>query len=362
MARGRDERLRLARRLRELRLEYWSDRPIKQADLAQAIGVTPPAVSSWENDTDPKLPTPSRLRAYASFFATKRSVAALPYRTLPDTELDPDERVRRATLERELVDLRDRVVGDATGAELSRGSGIWYFPDGGDVTIVCAKLPDDLTGSMPYTRTTDPDHVALYSYADPDSLLELYGHIRANNPHSTVRHLAGETLSFAQYNSHLAVLGGVDWNPNTQYFIDQADIPVRQIPRDVDTDPGGFAVGAEVFGPTLCEHDGETVLIEDVCHIVRTPNPYDGRRTLTVCNGSYGRGVLGAVLAFTDRYVRDENESYVRRRFLDAETFSILARVRIGGEGLVVAPRLTDPGVVLHTWARTELSGFSHDR
>jgi transcriptional regulator with XRE-family HTH domain len=343
-----DERGVLARRLRDLRFGHWPGRTIKQADLGQAIGVTPAAISSWENGR--KVPPEAQLRSYATFFATERSVAARPYRLLEAGDLDQAERAGRETLERELLALRDLAAGDTATADAFRGSGIWYFPDGGDVTIVCTKLPAELTASMPYTDPTDPDYVALYGYADPDALLELHGHVRANNPYGKVTYRAGDVLAFSQYNAHLAVLGGVDFNPNTQYFIDQANIPVRQLPRDVASDPGGFAVGDQVFRPTLRPYRGQPLLVEDICHIARTPHPYNVRRTLTICNASYGRGTLGAVLAFTDHNVRDENESYVRQRFPGAEKFSILARVRIGGEGLVVSPRLTDPGVVLHTW------------
>ncbi|HEY1572862.1 MAG TPA: helix-turn-helix transcriptional regulator [Pseudonocardiaceae bacterium] len=344
---GDDERSALAHRLRKLRLGHWPGRPIKQADLANVMGVTASAMSSWENAGDTNRPPPlERLESYATFFATERSIADVPYRLLALGELTADERACRERLAQELGQLRERIVEPKAW----QGSGIWHFPDGGDVTIVCAKLPDDLTASMPYTNPTDPDHVSLYSYADPDSLLELHGHIRANNPLSSVKHSAGEEFAFSQYKTHLAVLGGVDWNANTRYFIDQANIPVRQLPRVDDADVGGFAVGEQVYRPTLRQHADETILVEDVCHILRTPNPYDSRRTLTMCNASYGRGTLAAVLAFTHQDVRDENESYLRDRFRGAETFSILARVRIGGAGLVVSPRLTDPDVVLHTW------------
>ncbi|HEX5119075.1 MAG TPA: helix-turn-helix transcriptional regulator [Pseudonocardiaceae bacterium] len=341
---GDDERSALAHRLRMLRLDHWPGRPIKQADLARVMGVTASAMSSWENARDADRPPPlDRLESYATFFATERSVADGPYRLLSINELTSDERACREKLVAELVRLRE--------PESPQGSGIWHFPDGGDVTIVCAKLPNDLIASMPYTDPADPDYVSLYSYADPDALLELFGHVRANNPLSSVKYLAGKELTFSQYGTHLAVLGGVDWNANTRYFIDEANIPVRQLPRADDADLGGFAVGDQVFQPKLRPNADETILVEDVCQIFRTPNPYDNRRTLTMCNASYGRGTLGAVLAFTDQKVRDENESYLRQRFFGADTFSILARVRFGDDGLVVSPRLTDPGVVLHTWA-----------
>ena len=42
------------------------------------------------------------------------------------------------------------------------------------------------------------------------------------------------------------------------------------------------------------------------------------RRTVTVCNGMYGRGTYGAVRALTDVRFRDSNDGYVKSRFAGA--------------------------------------------
>jgi hypothetical protein len=69
--------LQLARRLRQLRLQ-WADARLTEDKLAKALSadekLAAATVSSWESTTVPKLPPPHRLRAYARFFATQRSV------------------------------------------------------------------------------------------------------------------------------------------------------------------------------------------------------------------------------------------------------------------------------------------------
>jgi hypothetical protein len=207
-----------------------------------------------------------------------------------------------------------------------------------------------MTDQMPYTDPADPDYIRLYTFADIDSLVELYGHVRANNPRSAVRYTSDEVLHEEQYRSHLAILGGVDWNPTTRYILDQTGIPVRQLPREKPADRGGFKAGGQVFQPVVRRNATEELLIEDVCHIVRVINPYDDRRTVTVCNGSYGRGTLAAVLAFTDERTKDENDNYLAARFPDRRTFSIVARVRMVGGRTARPLTLSDPDTVLHAW------------
>ena len=72
-----DPRLLLARRLRALREEQWPDLKITQLQLGQALGgakpLSVPLISSWESQTNPKIPPYSRLEGYAQLFATRRS-------------------------------------------------------------------------------------------------------------------------------------------------------------------------------------------------------------------------------------------------------------------------------------------------
>jgi hypothetical protein len=92
-------------------------------------------------------------------------------------------------------------------------------------------------------------------------------------------------------------------------------------------------------------------LLSDIAQFVRAPNPLDRRKTLTICNGIFGRGVYGAVRALTDAILRDTNADFVNGLLAQGDTVSVLSRVRIVGNS-VITPDWTDPQVVLHTWVR----------
>ncbi|MFD1044773.1 XRE family transcriptional regulator, partial [Kibdelosporangium lantanae] len=236
--------------------------------------------------------------------------------------------------------------------------GFWRFPDGEIVTIVCAPLPQDLRQEIPsYTNPNSADYVALYTYADLDALIELYGHLRMLNPGNRVNFMTAADLQPDDYSSHLVLLGGVDWNAVTREVTKsrRVEIPVRQELRDTD-DPNfnGFEVldGDEnrVFRPVL---DASKQLLEDVTQFYRGPNPYNKKRTVTICNGMYGRGTLGAVRALTDARFRDRNNEYIKRRFSGESEFSILSRILVV-QGKVVTPDWTAPDTVLHEWPSRE--------
>jgi hypothetical protein len=88
------EAMRLARRLRQLRLQHWPDVRLSQHDLARTLSgeqpLTRATLSSWESASSPKPPPRHWLLAYARFFATPRSVETAP-RLLPFEALTPDE-------------------------------------------------------------------------------------------------------------------------------------------------------------------------------------------------------------------------------------------------------------------------------
>lgn len=109
-----DRRLMLARRLRTLRQERWSGRSLTQGDLAQALGgdygrLSVPLISSWESVADPKVPPLRRLEAYATFFATSRSIVGRPHLLALD-ELTDDELRARQELLHELTQLRTNAL------------------------------------------------------------------------------------------------------------------------------------------------------------------------------------------------------------------------------------------------------------
>lgn len=360
---------RLARRLRALRVQHWSDLKVTQQQIAEALGgenaLSLSLISSWESTRKPVFPPASRLAGYATFFASRRSVESEPARLLSEHELSEEERIVRDELHTQLLSLRfpegqqyvdepgqfgarpltlSGSVGDTT-----IGGGTWFFPDQRPIIIVCGSLPKRFRERMPFTEPKDPDYVRSYSLADLDALLELHGHIRAVNPVAEVRICRPDELGEDDFTAHLVLIGGVDWNPINRDITRRLDLPVRQQMRPRDGDPGFFSTArGATFKPVLDESNGS--LREDVAHFFRGKNPYNARRTVTLCNGMYGRGTYGAVRALTDARFRDRNEDYVRKRFRDAHTFSILMRVRINPNGAVVTPDWMQDEDRLHEW------------
>jgi hypothetical protein len=199
----------------------------------------------------------------------------------------------------------------------------------------------------------NPNHTHLQAYADLDALIELFGHIRAeNDPLFPVTFkLAGEVKA-DDLSGHLVLLGGVAWNDLTRHLLRSLRrLPVRQF-ESPDLATGEiFAVGRDAdeqrFEPEWAPDDPKE-LVEDVGLLARVRNPYNSSRTLTLCNGIHSRGVLGAVRALTDVRVRDANESYLAERF-GAEEYAILMRVPVF-QGEALSPDLRNPESRLYEW------------
>ncbi|MDQ7903854.1 helix-turn-helix transcriptional regulator [Phytohabitans sp. ZYX-F-186] len=346
----------LASRLRELR----EAADITQKDLAAAFGVSPPSVSSWENPSEADLPE-QRLAQYAAVFSAREHPPRGRWRGFASRVVPPEEEDARRRLHAELVSLRSPASG-APGARPTAaqeeagaiGSGPWHFPDGGDIIIVCAEFDPQMRASLRYADPADPDFVAAYKYADLDSLIELFGHIRATNPSSDVRFKLDKELTADDYSAHLALLGGVDWNHGTRRLLSRLDhLPVRQVGFVDNADEAGFEVrvGGKVRRYRAKIHNGR--LLEDVAQFVRGPNPFNHARTFTICNGMFGRGTFAAVRALTYAPLRGGNAAYVRDIFPADTVFSLLFRVVIF-EGEVPTPDWTNPDTVLHRWSEVE--------
>jgi transcriptional regulator with XRE-family HTH domain len=344
--------LSLAQRLRDLRENHWPGAGLTQAAIAKALGseehLSPATVSSWESSTSPKLPPRSRLTAYARFFATHRSVETDRPRLLPLAELNGEERDAFTALETELLGLRDGVrrhpIRETVALRRS-----WYFSDSGPVTLICAQLPESETGSL--ADPNDPNYTELLSYADLDALVELHGHIRAENSDMGVFFKLWSNVVPDDLSGHVVLLGGIAWNDMTQRLSDMTSQPVRQI-EDPEIPTGEIFVTEqngveERFLPEWAE-DGKT-LIQDVGLLVRTPNPIYSNRSLTICNGVHSRGVLGAVRALTDARIRDSNEQYIAENFADPSNFAVLMRVPVIA-GQAMTPDFRAPGCVRFRW------------
>lgn len=346
----------LARRLRELREQSW-ETPLTQRELARVFSGSVPLISSWESLRSPTVPPAERLLAYAAFFATPRSIERSPYRILTNEELTPDERARRDGLERELLEARGRALhqlDDPTVHRVpARGpwdglGGPWQFRDGKPVTLVCSERPRQHTEPLPTPDNPDLFYNSLYSYSDLDALMELYGHIRAVNPAISVGYRKANELQPDDYTTHLVLLGGIQWNVATRVLLGRSEVPVTQV-----SPPGGRAEYQ------VKDDSGEVVsyradyfeddLVTDVGHFFRTLNPFNHRRTVTICNGITSRGVLGMVRALTDERFWDRNGVYLKDGFTGWRSYSVLTRVRIV-DGAVLTPDWTDPDTRLHEW------------
>lgn len=344
----------LARYLRRLRESNWPDANLTQAQLATAFSteqrVGAATISTWESSTNPKTPNVERLRAYARFFATRRSLDDGPH-LIPESDLDEAER-------REFRSLEERLLGmvGAVGAEdqpyRDRPAGSFTFSDG-PVTIICPDAPPSHQGSL--AQKDDPNYTKLHRYADLDALIEIYGHVRAANPTLDVFHRLASEAHADDMSTHVILLGGVAWNEATRRFQEAiGQVPITQV-ESRDRDP--FSVQLEsstkVFD-TQWDSESDKEMTEDVAFLARLPNPFNFSQTLTICNGIHSRGVLGAVRCLTDAKVRTANEQYLARRF-PAGRFALLLRVPIVARA-TLSPDLQNPRTRLFEWPEEDAS------
>jgi hypothetical protein len=343
-----DQAIRLARRLRDLRESTWPEQQLTQAQLAKALSsegrVATATLSSWESATNPKTPPEARISAYARFFSTERSLEGEAH-LIPEGHLTPGELDHFRELESQLLELfhaQDRQVRRP------------FQFDAGPVIVICPDVPKKVRG--PLADETNTNFTKMQQYGDLDALIELYGHLRAENPTLEVSYrLASEGLNSDDYSSHLILLGGIGWNKVTRHIqrvISQ--VPITQIAVDDLKDGDIFRVeisdgDQESWYPEYGDLGNGMELIADVAYLARLSNPFRANRTLTICNGIFSHGVLGAVRCLTDPRVREENEGYLTDRFPDGE-FAMLLRVRVV-DNRIVPPVLQDRDTRLYEWA-----------
>jgi len=339
----------LARRLRELREHQWPQR-LTQAALAEAFGdVAAATVSSWESSVAPKLAPPDRLKAYAQFFATHRSIEGDRPVLLPVDTFNEEEQAARKGLEVELLALREEATRKPERQADITAQRSWHFPDTGPLTIVCAQLPKDQVGV--FADPADPNFTELQSFADLDALVELFGHARVENPHMQVNFRTAPNVVADDLSGHLVLLGGIVWNEVTQRLQEMMPVlPVRQVPDPAVETGEIFTVddGKRRFLPKWRD-DAHKILTEDVGLLVRASNPLNSSRALVICNGIHSRGVLGAVRSLTDARLRESNERYIAENFADVDSFAILMRVPVI-EAKTLTPDFYAAGSVLYQW------------
>jgi hypothetical protein len=342
----------LASRLRNLRLEHWrTDEKLTQGALGAALGGSDPlstaTVASWENRENPKLPQPKWLLAYAQFFATRRSIAERPPALVPVESFTPDEQASYDALRNELLRLHAAARGEPEQVDTRRS---WFFTDSGPLTFVCARLPENEVGAL--GKRDSPNYTELHSFGDVDALVELWGHVRMENPAMKVAYKSSADVDADDLSGHIVIIGGIGWNEVTRRILELTSLPVTQ--KEDSASPLGEIFVVETDGeetkylPRWSEAD-PTKLLQDVGLLVRMPNPLNSSRTVTMCNGIHSRGVFGAVRTLTDERLRESNERYIAENFPDNQPFGILMQIQVI-EGRAMTPDFSIPGTVLYQW------------
>lgn len=343
--------LELALYLRFLRIDHWADSKLTQSTLARALGkdapLSPATVASWESRTAPKLPPRERVVAYAQFFATRRSLEPEPA-LVPLDSFTPEEQAAHKALLEGLLRLHSAARGGAATEALIGARRSWHFTDSGPLTLVCAQLPKE--EASPLANQDNPNYTQLSGFGDLDAMVELHGHVRAENPGMGVFYKAAPYVKADDLSGHFVIIGGIGWNDVTRRLIDLSRLPVRQEEDPAVTTGEIFLTQANdkerKYLPLWSPESGK--LMEDVGLLVRMPNPLNSNRTLTMCNGVHSRGVLGAVRTLTDAMLRESNEQYIARNFPE-NRFGILMRVQVI-EGETLTPDFSTEGTVLYQW------------
>ena len=385
MSQPQSARTQLAERLRNLRLSSELG-GLTQRQLADALGTSTPLISSWESAA--AVPPDHRLRAYGRFFATQRSVADGHPRLLAENDLRDEETSRMEALIEELFRLRDLHGTEQASPETGAlGGRFWYFPDRQPITILCnplsrrqlGLLPNGLPGSdavplSSYSRPSHPNYIESLRIGDIDALIELVGHIRAENPTAEVRWTTFDDIRKEELTSHLIVLGGGELDPNAgayetgtvEWFFRRFELPVHvRLPASgdeefdmefvVSTDSEGQpkyrGAEEEIYRPRFLRNEADPdlprVLVEgtpqleyDIALLVRKANPLNLSSSITMCTGIFSRGAYGAVRIFTDASLRSRNEQYLAKSFKAVNDFWLLLQVPVYGAAQTVTPDL----------------------
>ena len=355
MAGYHTQEVNLARSLRDLRESAWQEHALTQAQLAKAFStegrVAPATVSSWESTTSPKTLSPARISAYARFFCTQRSLEGGPH-LIPEDQLTPVEAQRFHELESKLLRLANPGY---------HGRQHTFQFDAGPVVVICPTTPREMQGSL--ADEHNPRFTKTRQYGDLDALIELYGHLRAENPSLDVFHRSISDVVSDDFSSHVILLGGIGWNKVTRRFQRAiSQVPITQLEVDQLKTGEIFCVetpdGVQSFYPEYADLGNGKELISDVGYVAHLRNPFKVNRTLTIFNGIHSRGVYGAVRSLTDVRVRVENERYLAERFPSNE-FAMLLRVPVVANE-TLSPDFQDRSTRLYEWSLDQVVFRSH--
>lgn len=337
----------LGRRLKELR----DAQGLTQRAVAEELGgerpLSPALISSWESGK--AVPSDRWLARYAQVFGARSA--------------GPNDAGGADELLAALSELRRVTTPSGTGylpleAEVGPlGGRFWHFPDRQQVRILGTPMYERVIGDLEYADPRHPNYIESLRNADMDATLELFGHLRAENPSCDVRVLTHDRVSRDSLTGHVVLLGGADMlrtsvtQPSPLYwFIRRLELPIEtHLPEggdeEYDTEfvvtvdesgaPAYRGSRQEAFRPTFLREGSARLLVDglpqleyEVGLFARMPNPMNLSATVTICSGIFSRGTFGVVRALTDVNLRERNEEFLDTN-VDRTDFWMLLRIPI---------------------------------
>jgi hypothetical protein len=261
-------------------------------------------------------------------------------------------------------------VHEALGllSEAARG----LTPESEQTQTLAAALATFESVGVQYANPWHPNAISTLHNGDADAVMELVGHVRAENPGADVRWLTADELGPDDLTGHVIALGGADTDYEKRgalgYLLQRLDLPVTTrlhpggdpeydyefvVSLDVEGSPAFGGERPEVHAPRFVVgpdgrrvlDDGQPRLEYDVALLGRFANPLNLSATVVMCSGIFSRGTYGAVRALTDATLRPRNERYLAGHH-DLQNFWLLMHVPVfaGPTGaLTVTPDLTRP-------------------
>jgi transcriptional regulator with XRE-family HTH domain len=337
----------LGGRMRELR----SGVGLTQRKLSDALGsLSPSLISSWERGT--AVPSERWLAAFARIIADR------------DTSIDGAE------LEAELLSLRaaaptTTVSRPASAPAARRLRGFWAFtddrPDPLPIRVIGTPMFPRWLERIDYADPWHPNYIHSLRNADMDATITVIRRIDAANPDHDVRYLTQDEMKDDDLTGHVVLLGGVDVSLSSgnaggaadsilASFLKEAKVPVFSrlragadpefdaefvVTTDASGRPARGGKSEEVYAAEFVTESGKRVLEHgfprlehDVGLLLRQANPRNPAATLTICSGIFSRGTYGAVRMFTDRQMRERNETILHEKY-DPSRFWVLIKVPV---------------------------------
>jgi hypothetical protein len=200
---------------------------------------------------------------------------------------------------------------------------IFGFKNGDTVILVCSELPKPMARQMVEKR----EFIYLMKYGDIDAWVEyLLSMMRTFPKVNFIVQSSGEALTNKlNLDTHIALIGGPDYNKLTEYFIN------KKMTRFSYTEIDGEIVLVDgVTGKNYFY----TTIDKDYGYIEKFPNPHNRNMSVFIFGGCHTVGVTSAVKFFSSFSNGNSKVSSVALK--NAEKFIKNKKIDIGKFALLI--------------------------